>query len=44
MIVCEWVTGNGRAAERAEICACLARQQHLLNVESRLNGKQQQLI
>lgn len=44
MIVCDWVSANGRAAERGEICACLARQQHLLNVEPLLNGKQRQLI
>jgi hypothetical protein len=43
MIVCAWEAANGRAAERAEICACLARRQPLLNVESLLNSKQQQL-
>jgi hypothetical protein len=45
MIVREWVgTGEARVAERAQICALLADQSSLLNVEPRLMGEQRLLL
>ena len=46
MIILEWVSGSddARLAERAQICACLQRQQPLLNVEPRLTGQQLLLL
>ena len=46
MVIREWVgsSDDARLAERAQICACLANQQQLLNVEPRLNGQQLLLL
>jgi hypothetical protein len=46
MILCEWVgsSADARLAERARICACLARRLQLFNVEATLNGEQLLLL
>jgi hypothetical protein len=45
MVICAWVEARqARRAEREHICACLERQLPLLNVETRLVGRQRLLI
>jgi len=46
MVIAEWVVkdSDARLAERNRICSCLRDQLRLLNVESRLIGKQMLLV